>query len=248
MSAQSCFAEHDWDIYAECYDALLHITPYQQLLHQARDTLQLHPNSRLLDLCCGTGNFISTLPCRDIKISGVDFSVSMLQRAQQKHPLVEFIHADVNKTLPFEDQIFDSVVSINALYALQNPEAILCEISRILIPEGTLVLATPKKGFDNGLILKAHAKSTKPDSFWQNPHTSPQREESLIREAVSDETLVKQMIYVAQQNRLIAGTSTFHFLSPVELTEMIRNAGFNILSVSPTYANQGTLVRAQKRG
>lgn len=250
MNAKLDFVPNDWNTYATCYDALLQLKPYQNLLQHVADTLDLTPDDSLLDVGCGTGNLLYKIGAEynHGALAGVDFSHEMLERARTKcngyNPT--FLRTDVNSPLPFGDGTFNKVVSVNVLYALTDPSATLKEIRRVLKPGGELVLATPKSGFDNGLILKDHAGSTEPDHVWEKPHVSAEREEFVIRKAITDEILIQQMLYVAKQNRSIAQTATFHFFTNSELEQLLQDSGFSVTKISPTYAAQGILVSAHK--
>ena len=91
------------------------------------DAILKRPESRVLDLCCGTGDMTFALLRRASsntpQILGADFSHAMLQRAAQKsngpkqRPL-QWIEADALK-LPFPDAHFNLVTS--AFEAFENP-------------------------------------------------------------------------------------------------------------------------------
>ena len=51
--------------------------------------------------------------------------------------------ADLNKPLPFDDNFADAVFLFNVIYILENPEATLKEIYRILKPGGKLFFTSP---------------------------------------------------------------------------------------------------------
>lgn len=99
------------------------------------------PNSRVLDLCCGTGDM--TLALQRVarnsgaKILGADFSHAMLQRADQKSagsPL-RWVEADALH-LPFAPEQFDLVTSAFGFRNLADYDAGLRELVRILKPGG----------------------------------------------------------------------------------------------------------------
>ena len=50
--------------------------------------LKLSPNTMVLDVCCGTGDFTSIINqlFPSIKVIGLDFSPKMLEIAKQKNP------------------------------------------------------------------------------------------------------------------------------------------------------------------
>ena len=244
--------ETDWDTYAECYDALLSLKPYTTMLEEVAQQLLLHNHERILDASCGTGNFVLTLsrfPTTAMRVVGVDRAGAMLNRARKKcetRTNCTFAESDLNNPLPFETDSFSAVVSINTLYAVRNPAFTLSEFYRVLESGGTLLLVVPLRGYENGLILKEHAKSTKSDEYWTNLHESPLREEKLINEAIDDERIRQSLKMVASINREIATTDEFHFFDTEELESIVVDAGFEVLHSSLTYAKQDTLLIARK--
>jgi ubiquinone/menaquinone biosynthesis C-methylase UbiE len=248
----SGFEFADWDAYAKCYDALRHLVPYQELLATVAVSLKPVASDIILDAGCGTGNLLLTLSsvCKGATLYGVDSSPNMLARAQSKcvGTRVKLNEASLNTALPFDDNFFNKIGSVNVLYALEDPWRTLVEFRRILAPKGTLVLVTPKKGYDNGLVLKHHCGSEKPDEYWADAHASPAREELLIREAISDRQIIEEFLLVAVHNRRIAKTAIFHFFSECELAELIKNAGFVICEIRSAYAGQAILIVAAKGG
>lgn len=248
--AQSeCFSPVDWDRYAKCYDALTKLLPYQELSTSVYDALSPTPDDYILDAGCGTGNIITQV-CQKgagAKLVGVDRSSNMLARAARKHPKgVSLLRADLNRPLPFKDDLFTKVVSSNVLYAMRNPEQTLREIARVLKAHGMLVLVTPKYGYENGLILKAHCGSNKSDVYWSNAHASEAREEKLITEALTDTTLAQMMLFVARCNRAIARNVRFHFFEQDTLVRLVNACGLTLVKVKLTYAGQGILIVARK--
>lgn len=100
-----------------------------------------NPDSRVLDLCCGTGDMTFALLRRASpnhpKVFGADFSHTMLQRAFSKTrgTSLSWIEADALH-LPFRDANFDLVTSAFGFRNLADYDAGLCEIARVLRPEG----------------------------------------------------------------------------------------------------------------
>jgi demethylmenaquinone methyltransferase / 2-methoxy-6-polyprenyl-1,4-benzoquinol methylase len=103
------------------------------------------PNSRILDLCCGTGDMTFALRKQAGKnnpqIWGADFSHAMLQRALSKSREAKstkkpnWIEADALR-LPFPDQHFNLVTSAFGFRNLADYDAGLREIVRVLAPSG----------------------------------------------------------------------------------------------------------------
>ncbi|HKW19284.1 MAG TPA: bifunctional demethylmenaquinone methyltransferase/2-methoxy-6-polyprenyl-1,4-benzoquinol methylase UbiE [Terriglobales bacterium] len=98
------------------------------------------PGAKVLDLCCGTGDMAFALrrESQEAEITGADFSHTMLLLAAKKtlppRP-VKWIEADALQ-LPFPDQSFDLVTSAFGFRNLADYNAGLCEIRRILRPNG----------------------------------------------------------------------------------------------------------------
>jgi SAM-dependent methyltransferase len=138
-----------WDLYSHVYNGVYHLIPYRNLLWDAFSELRLKPGMRVLDAGCGTGNFerfIADKPVPPIVVDGIDGSAGMLRSAQRRCRNLDFVRfaaADLNERLPFDDETFDCVVSINVLYALQDQDAAIRELLRVLKPEGRLVISSP---------------------------------------------------------------------------------------------------------
>ncbi len=104
----------------------------------------VRPESRVLDLCCGTGDMAFALQRQaeksSARIVGADFSHAMLQRAVYKSASdgktsPGWIEADA-LTLPFPDEHFDLVTSAFGFRNLADYDAGLREILRVLGPGG----------------------------------------------------------------------------------------------------------------
>ena len=104
--------------------------------------LNIKPNSKVLDLCCGTGDLGSiikeTEPTCDI--TGVDFSENMLEIARKRNPKNTYWNFDTTN-LPFEKNSFDYIVMGFGLRNIVQKNKALEEIHRILKPNGTVICA-----------------------------------------------------------------------------------------------------------
>ncbi len=157
---------HDqfWDAYSKYYDCVYRLMPYRKLLWDAYDSLQLEAGMRVLDAGCGTGNFehfIATKDMPPVCVDAVDFSPEMLRRARAKCASLDFVsfsQADLNGKLPFDDDTFDRVVSINVLYALRDWDTTVAELIRVLKPEGRMVLTSSLPDFRVGPLLSDHVR------------------------------------------------------------------------------------------
>lgn len=109
-----------------------------------KDWAAIAPESTVLDVGCGTGEFerLVLLDQPMQAIVGIDLSDQMLEMAQQKcrdYSHVSFQKASV-VALPFADRSFDVIVSASAFHYFDDPIAALMEIKRVLKPEGEIVI------------------------------------------------------------------------------------------------------------
>ncbi len=73
---------------------------------------------------------------------GLDHKSNLISKAKQTGLYKDFVVADANKRLPFEDESFQTIFS-NIIYWLNNPSAVFKEIYRILKPTGTCCVMLP---------------------------------------------------------------------------------------------------------
>lgn len=248
-----------WTSYAQAYDTLLEVTPYRTMLTEiARaitENVPLLPHGvvHILDAGCGTGNVIHELRRHGVAgttITGMDITPHMLAYAEEKHAHagVVFHQGDLNAPLSFAEAQFDAVTCSNVLYATKNPQATLGEFARILKPGGTLVLTTPNATINLGRILKAHARSEKPDAYWERFQNDPQTARELVREALAGSSVSPEMLEtVMVANTAIMSSAAMFFFTYNQIETLIRQAGFVVQSISTTYAHQAWLVIANRR-
>jgi demethylmenaquinone methyltransferase/2-methoxy-6-polyprenyl-1,4-benzoquinol methylase len=93
--------------------------------------------SRVLDACCGTGDL--ALACHEAggEVVGLDFSERMLERARGKSAAIEWVRGDLLE-LPFPDESFDAATVGFGIRNVQDLEAGLRELARVLRPGGRL--------------------------------------------------------------------------------------------------------------
>lgn len=91
----------------------------------------------LLDVGCGTGLYSIRAYSRGATVTGLDISENMLNIAREKAKLssapINFILGDMDN-MPFNDNLFDAVISITAFEFSKNPKNTLKEILRVLKP------------------------------------------------------------------------------------------------------------------
>jgi demethylmenaquinone methyltransferase/2-methoxy-6-polyprenyl-1,4-benzoquinol methylase len=103
------------------------------------------PGTRLLDLCCGTGDmtFLAEEFGDGLFVFGADFTLPMLSvgraRARSRGLRPRFAGADALR-LPFPDGCFGAITVGYGLRNLADPEAGLAEMRRVLAPGGRAVI------------------------------------------------------------------------------------------------------------
>jgi demethylmenaquinone methyltransferase/2-methoxy-6-polyprenyl-1,4-benzoquinol methylase len=91
----------------------------------------VRPGDRVLDSCCGTGDLALASARIGGRVTGVDFSERMLERARQKSSEVTWMQGDA-LALPFEDASFDAATVGFGVRNLSDLEGGLRELRRVL--------------------------------------------------------------------------------------------------------------------
>ena len=97
----------------------------------------VRPGDAVLDACCGTGDLAIAAARAGGRVTGLDFSEPMLERARRKAPEVEWIRGDLLE-LPFADASFDSATVGFGVRNVDDLQRALSELRRVLGPGGRL--------------------------------------------------------------------------------------------------------------
>jgi demethylmenaquinone methyltransferase/2-methoxy-6-polyprenyl-1,4-benzoquinol methylase len=95
------------------------------------------PGDRVLDACCGTGDLALEAERAGGRVTGLDFSERMLERARRKSAGVEWVRGDL-LALPFADGSFDAATVGFGIRNVADLDAGLRELARVLRPGGRL--------------------------------------------------------------------------------------------------------------
>jgi demethylmenaquinone methyltransferase/2-methoxy-6-polyprenyl-1,4-benzoquinol methylase len=128
-----------FDRIAPVYDAMNRLMTAGLDRRWRRITVErvVRPGDNVLDACCGTGDLAIVAVARGGKVTGLDFSERMLERARAKSRSVEWVRGDM-LALPFADASFDAVTVGFGVRNVDDLEAGVRELRRVLRPGGRL--------------------------------------------------------------------------------------------------------------
>jgi demethylmenaquinone methyltransferase/2-methoxy-6-polyprenyl-1,4-benzoquinol methylase len=130
-----------FDRIAPVYDAMnrLMTAGLDQRWRRITADAAVRPGDRVLDACCGTGDLALAAVAAGGRVTGLDFSERMLDRARRKSSAVAWVRGDV-LSLPFGDQSFDAVTVGFGMRNLEDLACGLAELRRVLRPGGRLAV------------------------------------------------------------------------------------------------------------
>lgn len=152
-----------WDRTAFVYDIAesLNNRAYAGML--AEIAALIPPGARVLECAAGTGQISLTVAPKAQSVLCTDLSLPMLAQARQKAAKrglknITFAQRDL-LALPEDDGSFDIVIAANVIHLLDDPQAALLGLWRVVKAGGALIVPTfltkeSKKGFP--LLIKVY--------------------------------------------------------------------------------------------
>jgi demethylmenaquinone methyltransferase / 2-methoxy-6-polyprenyl-1,4-benzoquinol methylase len=128
-----------FDRIAPVYDAMNHTMTAGLDRRWRRLTAEavVRPGDAVLDACCGTGDLAIAAARSGGRVTGLDFSEPMLERARRKAPELEWIRGDLLE-LPFGDATFDVATVGFGVRNVDDLQLALTELRRVLAPGGRI--------------------------------------------------------------------------------------------------------------
>ena len=132
----------------KAYDQITHLWQREGFdrtngIAQHEKALSYAKNSGLaLDVGCGcTGRFIDLLLSHGFTPQGIDISQNMLQLAQERHPNIKFIHADICQWQP--PNKYDFITAWDSIWhvPLAQQEALMTKLMSMLTKGGVLIFS-----------------------------------------------------------------------------------------------------------
>jgi demethylmenaquinone methyltransferase/2-methoxy-6-polyprenyl-1,4-benzoquinol methylase len=130
-----------FDGIAPLYDAMNDVMTAGLHRHWRRITARavVEPGHRVLDACCGTGDLALASQREGGRVTGLDFSERMLERARGKSSEIEWVRGDL-LALPFPDGSFDAATVGFGVRNVEDLRKALRELRRVLRPGGRVAI------------------------------------------------------------------------------------------------------------
>jgi ubiquinone/menaquinone biosynthesis C-methylase UbiE len=133
------FEADGWDRVPGTYDDLW--TPVtQKAVEPLLDAAHVRPGVRVLDVATGPGHAAARAAARGASVIGLDLSAAMVELAVLRAPAVDFRVAPA-EDLPVQDASLHAVLSSFGLGHFSQPERVVQEMARVLVPGGRVALA-----------------------------------------------------------------------------------------------------------
>lgn len=153
-----CFSPQVADSYADYPDGGFDVTDknaansfwvrsrnrlFKNLVH---GQLQPERTTKLLEIGCGTGDFIGQLVKNNkLEITGSEIYLKGLRYAKQNLPDVEFIQFDVTQGTLGED--FDLILAFDVIEHIENDVVAISNINKMLRQGGSFIVSVPQHMF-----------------------------------------------------------------------------------------------------
>src|SRR5215218_8483162 len=119
-----------------------HRRVHPEVLGQLLTSGLFGPETCVLDVGCGTGNYAGALTAAtSCRISGIDPSQRMLDLARKAASWESLVRGNA-ESLPFGDDAFDVVISTDVIHHVRDRDVYFHEAARVLRPGGHLVTVT----------------------------------------------------------------------------------------------------------
>ena len=207
------------ELYLRMFAAILTPDRTAQEIAGVMTMLNLRPGARILDLCCGQGRHSVPLARAGYRVTGLDRSSYLLEKAQTKSDKagveIEWVQGDMRQ-LPWWGQ-FDACLNLFTAFGYFEDEAenqeVLNQICQALKPGGQLLLDVSNRDYH---LLRLYP------STWQRVGEAFILEETHFDPATCRFTT--EFTWVEGEKRESLTHSVRHYTAP-ELRSMVQSAG-----------------------
>jgi ubiquinone/menaquinone biosynthesis C-methylase UbiE len=145
---------------------------------------EIKPDSRILDVACGTGNTAIPAARAGGLVTGVDIAPNLLEQARRRAAVeqlsIRFQEGDAEE-LPYPDREFDIVLTMFGAMFAPRPERVAAELIRVCRPGGLIAMANWTPDGFVGKSFKVTAEMVPPPAglpapvLWGNEQVVRQR-------------------------------------------------------------------------
>jgi SAM-dependent methyltransferase len=133
----------DYDDYAPTYAWARSAVPW--VLHPLERSLRsVRADAAVLEIGCGTGNYIRGLAAHapGLLYVGFDLSQPMLREAQRAPSVIHFVRGDAARDLPYRVGTFALVFAVDVIQHIDDVARFYVEAGRVLATAGRLIVVT----------------------------------------------------------------------------------------------------------
>ncbi len=123
---------------------------YNERLKKIYVMLSKEKKGKLLDLGCLKGEFSVELKKLGWNVFGGDISSALIHAKEKEIHSVKF---DFEKTFPFKSNYFDAVFAGEVIEHIFDTDFLVSELSRIIKPNGFLIISTPNTAWIGNRFL-----------------------------------------------------------------------------------------------
>lgn len=202
-----------------------HFAPLEAVTTPAAALLVKHAGVRagqqLLDVACGTGVVAVTAARCGARVTGLDLTPALLERARENSRIAE-VEIDWREgdaeNLPFADGSFDTVLSQFGHIFAPRPEVVIAEMLRVLKPGGTIAFSTWPPELFVGRMMAMTARyvppqfpGVPPPTQWGDPRIVSERLGRSVKDVVFDRATMH-----------VPALSPSHFRAAIEKTAIMK--------------------------
>jgi SAM-dependent methyltransferase len=195
-----------------------HFAPLEALTIREAARLVKHARvragHRVLDVACGTGVVAITASRLGARVTGLDLTPELLERARQNAGIagvdIGWYEGDAEQ-LPFGDADFDVVLSQFGHMFAPRPAVAVAEMLRVLKPGGTIAFSTwpPELVLGRlfalgGRYMPPPPQGVTPPPLWGDPNVVRERLGTAVKDLIFDRATMMVPALSPQHNRMIA--------------------------------------------
>jgi ubiquinone/menaquinone biosynthesis C-methylase UbiE len=124
-----------------------HSTIAYEHLHRYAYVTTFIKDKRVLDLACGEGYGAKMLSSSAAHVIGIDIDAEVIRHASERYGAsnLEFLQGSIAAVPVQEDHSFDVIICFEAIEHIDDHDAMLREVKRLLKRGGVFVVSTPNK-------------------------------------------------------------------------------------------------------